>query len=280
MTIWQLYHNFFLYIWTLFLIQAILFFFVYFFFSQDLFDLTFVTSSFVLLINSHHCFRQQKNAAKIPKNRQKLRRRTENTVRFQQLLGGSAGEVLEGRGWPFLGIPHPRNIFTTERTLGPELFGGLKGRTVWVGFDVWGLSFICIDPQDSDHEQLMVRRALSTKNGACYIRCCLWGNVVPCHSFARSRKRQKRKKTRKKRDLHACKHAKTRRGRGGGWSSGWWGARLDWREASLDLILIWRPTLVAKCVRSEINECDVTRWGHVEIFEKIFSNLKIKRWGW
>lgn len=87
--------------------------------------------------------------------------------------GGSAGEVWEGRGWPFLGIPHPRNIFTTERTLGSELFGGCKGRTVWVGFEFWGLSLICIDPQDSDHEQLMVKRGRSTKSGACYIRCCL-----------------------------------------------------------------------------------------------------------
>ena len=52
-------------------------FFFCIFFVRPLF-LFFLTSNLVLLINSHHCFRQQKNAAKISKEiRQKPRRRKE-----------------------------------------------------------------------------------------------------------------------------------------------------------------------------------------------------------
>lgn len=79
MTIWQLYHSFFHYIWTLSYFKLP---FLYMFFS--LFNVIILISNLVLLINSHHCFRQQKNAANSSKNRQKPRRRTENTVRFQQ----------------------------------------------------------------------------------------------------------------------------------------------------------------------------------------------------
>lgn len=88
----------------------------------------------------------------------------------------------------------------------------VRGGQFGLGLTFGVLSFICIDPQDSDHEELMVKRELSTKNGACYIRCCLRGNVVPCHSFARSKKRQKIKKKKKKRK--PATHAKTRRGLG------------------------------------------------------------------
>lgn len=141
MTIWQLYHNFFFSIFEpFFSIQAsflcvgFLFFFCIFFLKTSV-DLAFFTSNLVLLINSHHCFRQQKNAAKIPKNRQKPRRRTENTVRFQQLEGkggwkGSAGEVWGGRGRPFLGS-HILRTYLQQKGLGEGLVlfgdGGSKG---------------------------------------------------------------------------------------------------------------------------------------------------------
>lgn len=155
MTIWQLYHSFFHYIWTL-SFQAL--FFVWFFFSQDLFNLIILISNLVLLINSHHCFRQQKkkkNAANSSKNRQKPRRPTENTVRFQQW-----GECRRRRevGGVHLGIPQPQNIFTTERT-----------RVLVVEV---GVRFICIDPQDSDREQLEIE-GVEHEVWAYYIRSCL-----------------------------------------------------------------------------------------------------------
>lgn len=155
MTIWQLYHSFFHYIWTL-SFQAL--FFVWFFFSQDLFNLIILISNLVLLINSHHCFRQQqkkKNAANSSKNRQKPRRPTENTVRFQQW-----GKCRRRRevGGVHLGIPQPQNIFTTERT-----------RVLVVEV---GVRFICIDPQDSDREQLEIE-GVEHEVWAYYIRSCL-----------------------------------------------------------------------------------------------------------
>lgn len=45
-------------------------------------------------------------------------------------------------GGVHLGIPQPQNIFTTERT-----------RVLVVEV---GVRFICIDPQDSDREQLEI----------------------------------------------------------------------------------------------------------------------------
>lgn len=44
------------------------------------------------------------------------------------------------------------------------------------GFSL-GVRFICIDPQDSDREQLE-KEGTEHKVWAYYIRCCLRGNVV------------------------------------------------------------------------------------------------------
>lgn len=43
------------------------------------------------------------------------------------------------------------------------------------GEGLFVVEFICIDPQDSDHEQL---EGTEHKVWAYYIRCCLQGNVV------------------------------------------------------------------------------------------------------
>lgn len=41
----------------------------------------------------------------------------------------------------------------------------------------FGVGFICIDPQDSDHEQLEIEGGREHKVWAYYIHCCLEGNV-------------------------------------------------------------------------------------------------------
>lgn len=60
-------------------------------------------------------------------------------MRFQQWGGGGGRRGGGDRGQGHLGIPHPQDIFTTERTRKGVGGGG-----------------ICIDPQDSDHEQLEI----------------------------------------------------------------------------------------------------------------------------
>lgn len=101
MTIWQLYHSFFHYIWTL-SFQAL--FFVWFFFSQDLFNLIILISNLVLLINSHHCFRQQKKKKKCckflkkqTKTKEANRKHSEiPTVRgVQEKTGGGRGSFRD-----------------------------------------------------------------------------------------------------------------------------------------------------------------------------------------
>ncbi len=101
---------------------------------------------------------------KISKNRQKPRRRTENTVRFQQ-WGECRGGLGRDRG-AFWGPTSSEHIYNRKNK-------GVGGQ-VGVSF---GSGFICIDPQDSDGEQLEIE-GTEHKVWAYYIRCCLQGNVV------------------------------------------------------------------------------------------------------
>lgn len=53
--------------------------------------------------------------------------------------------------------------------------GGFMSVVCW-----FGVGFICIDPQDSDHEQLEIEGGKEHKVWAYYIHCCLEGNVSFC----------------------------------------------------------------------------------------------------
>lgn len=85
-------------------------------------------------------------------------------------MGGGEGRSgwAGGERGSHFGIPHPQDIFTTERTRGGSDGGG--GGSFVVGF-------ICIDPQDSDREQLEIE-GTEHKVWAYYIRCCLRGGTL------------------------------------------------------------------------------------------------------
>lgn len=82
----------------------------------------------------------------------------------------------------------------------------------WMGW--FGVGFICIDPQDSDHEQLEIE-GTEHKVWAYYIRCCLQGNVVLVN---RVRQGNKTKRTKQ----HVTREYQAKRGSESKLEGGWW----------------------------------------------------------
>lgn len=95
MTIWQLYHSFFP---TIFEPSHFKLCFLYIFFPQDLFKLIIIISNLVLLINSHHCFRQQKEkCCKFLKKQTKTKEANRKHSEIPTVRG--VQEKTGGEGW-------------------------------------------------------------------------------------------------------------------------------------------------------------------------------------
>lgn len=200
MTIWQLYRSFFfLYIRTLFLDPRVVFFFSVFrvFFLKTSFDLAFLTSSLVLLINSHHCFRQQKNAAKIPRNRQKTKEANRKhseipTVGWGggvEVWGGVQGRSGEGEGGRFWDPTSSEHIYNRKDSGRGRccLAAEVRGDS-WGGFSRGGKYRL--------HRSTGLRSwtangeggAQSTKSGPVTSAAVFKGNVIPVVTVSRGTK--------------------------------------------------------------------------------------------
>lgn len=96
------------------------------------------------------------------------------------MRGECKGEAWEGGGRQFWDPTYSEHIYNRKDEgggVGDGCRGGGQGGLVWEVGLVLGVRFICIDPQDSDHEQLEIE-GMEHKVWAYYIRCCLRGNVV------------------------------------------------------------------------------------------------------
>lgn len=102
----------------------------------------------------------------------------EQKTQWDSNSGGRSGKGKEGDG----GEGQPFRVW--DPTSSGHIYNRKdKGGCCWWwwwsgrGFSS-GVGFICIDPQDSNREQLRDRRGMEHKVWAYYIRCCLRGNVV------------------------------------------------------------------------------------------------------